>query len=115
MIAILFLSYFLSLFLSFCSISDLTVTIVAYFVLSTDSADHEAERIVNLTRNAFLNVGKLQGVGYINFSSKSALVSDLGNLKADITYFYHSNFLWGLYRILLAIILHQRKSFLPIF
>ena len=42
------------------SISDLTTTVAAYFVLLTDSA----ERIVDSIRNAFYNVENLQGVGF---------------------------------------------------
>ena len=87
MIAILFFRRILHLS-SFpsVSISDLTATIAAYFTLPTDSAEREAERIVDSILHAFFHVDNLQGIGFFDSSGKLTLVSDIANRAADIVF-----------------------------
>ena len=87
MIAILFFRRILHLS-SFpsVSISDLTATIAAYFTLPADSAEREAERIVDSILHAFFHVDNLQGIGFFDSSGKLTLVSDIANRAADIVF-----------------------------
>ena len=88
MIAILFFRRILSLsFSTSVSISDLTATVAAYFTLPTDSAEREAERIVDSILHAFFHVDNLQGIGFFDSSGKLTLVSDIANRAADIVFF----------------------------
>ena len=86
MIAILFFRHILSLSSSLSvTISDLTETVAAYFVMPTGSVEREAERIVELVRYAFFVVGNFQGIGCLDSSGKPIAVLD--NHAADITFF----------------------------
>ena len=80
MIAILFFRRILSLSSSTSiSLSDLTATVAAYFTLPTDSAEREAKGIVESIGHAFFHVDNLQGIGFLDSSSKLTLVSDIAN------------------------------------
>ena len=86
MISILFFHRILSLSSSpSVTISDLTATIAAYFVMPTGSVERETERIVDSVRHAFFVVGNLQGIGFLDSSGKPIAVSD--PRAADITFF----------------------------
>ena len=86
MIAILFFRCILSLSSSLSvTISDLTETVAAYFVMPTGSVEREAERIVESVRYAFFVVGNFQGIGCLDSSGKPIAVLD--NHAADITFF----------------------------
>ena len=69
------------------SISDLTATVAAYFILPTGSVEREAERMVYSIRHTFFHVDNLPGIGFFDFSGKSTLVWDLMNRSADIVCF----------------------------
>ena len=58
----------------------------AYFAIPTVSAEYEAERIVDSVRNAFFHVDNLQGIGFLDSSGKTTLISDLTNRVADIMF-----------------------------
>ena len=67
------------------TISDLTATVAAYFVIPTGSVEREAKRIVESVRHAFFVVGNLQGIGFLDSSGMSITVSD--NRATDIMFF----------------------------
>ena len=67
------------------TISDLTVTVAAYFAMSTGSAKREAECIAESIRHAVFVFGNLQCIGFLNSSGKLITVSD--NRAVDITFF----------------------------
>ena len=86
MVAILFFRRILSLSSSpSITISDLTATVAAYFAMPTGSAEREAERIVDSVRHAFFDVVNIQGIGFLDSSGRSIVVSD--NCAVDITFF----------------------------
>ena len=65
----------------------MTAIVAAYFVLHTDSVEHEAERFVDSICNDFFNVGSLQSINVLDSSGKPRSVSDLVNHKAEIALF----------------------------
>ena len=69
------------------SIRDLTAIVVAYFAILTGSMEREAERIMDLVRRTFFHVNNLQSIGFLDFSGKLTLISDLTNHAADIILF----------------------------
>ena len=86
MISILFFHRILSLSSSpSVTISDLTATMAAYFVMPTGSVERETERIVDSVRHAFFDVVNIQGIGFLDSSGRSIVVSD--NCAVDITFF----------------------------
>ena len=85
MVAIFFLSYSFSHLPPSIAISNLTATVAASFAMPTDSAEREAERIVESVRHAFFDIGNLQGIGFLDSSGKAITVSD--HRTADITSF----------------------------
>ena len=86
MIDIIFFRHILSLS-SFPSItiSDSAATIAAYFAMPTGSAEREAERIVDSVCHAFFDVVDIQGIGFLDSSGRSIVVSD--NRAVDIIFF----------------------------
>ena len=85
MVAILFFLRIISLSSSpSITINDLTATMAAYFSIPTGSAEREAKRIIDSIHHAFFDVVNLQGIGFLDSSGRSIMVSD--NRATDITF-----------------------------
>ena len=67
------------------TISDLTATVAANLPMPIGLAEREAERTVSSVPHAFFDVGNLKGIGFLDSSGKSIMVSD--NHAANITFF----------------------------
>ena len=92
MIVIFFSLYSFSLSsFPFVFISDLSVTVAAYFTLPTGSIEREAKRIVGSILNTFFNSDNLHCIGFLDSSGKLTLVSDLTNSVAEIIFITFSS------------------------
>ena len=88
MIAIIFIRHILSLFSSLSVfLSNLTVPVAAYFSHPIGSATRETERIVDSIRLVFFHIDNFQDIEFLDFSNKSALVSDLAHHATVIVFF----------------------------
>ena len=71
---------------SFVSINDLMATVASYFYMNTGSMEREAKRAIESIHHAFLNIGNLQGIGFLNSVKRSIFISDLDTRLVDIIF-----------------------------
>ena len=70
----------------FHSLNDLTATVASYFYMNTGSMEREAKRAIESIHHAFLNIGNLQGIGFLNSIKISIFISDLDTRLVDIIF-----------------------------